>query len=231
MSRFSWLFGSSPAAGDARSPPPPENPAARQLSSSATATDSRQPIASTAAMTTPRIATESPAAAANSQALGIEASPSSQSTFFSPRSIKQLGLFFAGAGFLTASILISRRAAIRHHRTSQLKYYHPNYKSAKTGDATERRDPMVAVEALNLATLNVMSFALMAGAGTAWALDISSIEDLRERARRSLYGPGGRADEDAEKEVAEWMAKTLGRKVDIEIDPNQNDKKGSGSRS
>lgn len=90
---------------------------------------------------------------------------------------------------------------------------------------------MVAVEALNLATLSVVSFALMAGAGTAWALDISSLEDLRERARRSLYGPEGRVDEDVDKEVAEWMAKTLGRKVDIEIDPNQNDKKGSGSQS
>ncbi|KAH8754782.1 hypothetical protein F5883DRAFT_718989 [Diaporthe sp. PMI_573] len=145
----------------------------------------------------------------------LDAFPSGLS-LFSKRSIKQLGLFFAGAGFFTASILISRRAVVRHHFASQLKYYNPNYRSAKNGEQAERRDPMVAVEALNLATHNVMGFAIMAAGGVSWAVDISTLDKLRAKARRSLYGPAGGIDEDSEREVAQWVAKTLRKNVDGE---------------
>ncbi|KAH8882708.1 hypothetical protein GQ53DRAFT_624151, partial [Thozetella sp. PMI_491] len=147
------------------------------------------------------------------QAAGVQPLdvPSSRAPLFSQRSLKQLGFFFAGAGFLSTSILLSRRAAIRHHAGAQLKYYIPNYRSLKKGDQTEQRDPMVAVEALNLATLNVLGFAIMAAGGASWAFDISTLDELRAKARRTLYGPGAATDEEAEKEVAEWVAKTLGK--------------------
>jgi hypothetical protein len=50
-------------------------------------------------------------------------------------------------------------------------------------------------------------------------------------ARRSLYGPGGdgNLDEAAEKEVAEWVAKTLGIK-DLSRD-GEGTKPGPGSAS
>ena len=103
-----------------------------------------------------------------------------------------------------------------------MEIFQPNMASAgiaRSGagniNAKAPKDPMMAAEALTLATLNVVSFATMAAGGTSWALDILSVEDLRRKARRTLYG-GSEAnlDEEAEKEVAEWVAKTLG--IDLE---------------
>jgi high-affinity Fe2+/Pb2+ permease len=68
---------------------------------------------------------------------------------------------------------------------------------------------MIAAEALGLATLNVFSFGIMLTGGIAWAWDISTLEDLRTRARQKLYGEAGALDEDAEKQMEEWMAKVL----------------------
>lgn len=69
--------------------------------------------------------------------------------------------------------------------------------------------PFIAAEALGLATLNVFAFGVMLTGGLAWAWDVSTVEDLRNRARRKLYGEAGAVDEDAEKEMEEWMAKVL----------------------
>ncbi|KAK5654353.1 hypothetical protein OQA88_7262 [Cercophora sp. LCS_1] len=132
---------------------------------------------------------------------------------FSQRSLRQLGLFGAGAGFLAFSILVSRRAVRRHILKARLKYFQPNTYAligAKDGAVETGRDPMVAFEALNLATLNVFSFAIMMAGGVSWSLDISSVDDLRRMARRSLAGVKGNTDEEAEKEVAEWFAKAMG---------------------
>lgn len=71
---------------------------------------------------------------------------------------------------------------------------------------------LIALEALNLATLNVMGFGIMITGGLAWAFDISSIDDLRRMARRHIGPPGGQTDEEAEREVEEWVAKVLLRK-------------------
>lgn len=141
---------------------------------------------------------------------------------FSERSLKQLGLFFGGATFFALSVAVSRRAVARHLKASKMEIFQPNMASAgiaRSGagniNAKAPKDPMMAAEALTLATLNVVSFATMAAGGTSWALDILSVEDLRRKARRTLYG-GSEAnlDEEAEKEVAEWVAKTLG--IDLE---------------
>jgi hypothetical protein len=126
---------------------------------------------------------------------------------FSPRSMKQLGLFAAGAGFLVLSTTITRRAVNRRILSSRPMFYHPSHQGAmKQGNPD---GPFIAAEALGLATLNVFAFAVMATGGLAWAWDVSNVEDLRNRARRKLYGEAGAVDEEAEKEMEEWMAKVL----------------------
>ena len=71
---------------------------------------------------------------------------------------------------------------------------------------------MVAVEALNLATLNTLSFFVMAAGGVSWAFNISSAEDLKRITQRSILrsSAGKSVDLEAEKEVVEWVARTFG---------------------
>lgn len=67
-----------------------------------------------------------------------------------------------------------------------------------------------AFEALNIATVNVFSFAIMMTGGVLWALDVSTLEDLRRRVRAGMgvSGDGKNADE----EMEEWVASVLARK-------------------
>lgn len=152
---------------------------------------------------------------------------------FSARSLRQLGLFFGGASFLYLSMLITRRAVARHQAAARLKFYQPNHLLGHTQrDPPRRGDPKLAFEALHLATLNTASFAVMMTGGLSWAFDISSVDDLRRIARRSIEAAaggaaGGDTDLDAEKEVAEWVAKTLG----LELPPKQEGpENGDGKR-
>ena len=68
---------------------------------------------------------------------------------------------------------------------------------------------LVAVQALGLATLNVFSFALFAVGGARYALDVSTMEDLRAFAKRTMNGPSGERNEEAERELEEWAANGL----------------------
>jgi hypothetical protein len=154
-----------------------------------------------------------------------------------PRSLKQLGFFFAGASFFALSTLITRRAVTRRHAATVPKFYSRSNQTAITsaleaggqggaaGAASSQATaaaaaegmaagagPLMAVEALNLATLNVLSFAVMLTGGVSWAFDVSSLDDLRAYARRHIGPPGGRTEEEAEREVEEWMARVLARK-------------------
>ncbi|EGS22820.1 uncharacterized protein CTHT_0012960 [Thermochaetoides thermophila DSM 1495] len=141
---------------------------------------------------------------------------------FSQRSLRQLSLFLGGAGFLYCSVFLTRRAIMRHRIASQLKFFQPNWTRGHTSaNPPKRGDPLVAVEALNLATLNTVSFAIMMAGGISWAFNISSLEDLREITRRSLGGAAGMTDMEAEKEVAAWVAKTLG--LELKADSAESD--------
>jgi hypothetical protein len=71
---------------------------------------------------------------------------------------------------------------------------------------------LIALEALNLATLNVFGFGIMLTGGLAWAFDISNVEDLRRRARGHMGETGAATDEEAEREMEEWVAKVLLRR-------------------
>lgn len=131
------------------------------------------------------------------------------------RGAKQLGLFFAGAGFLTASALIARRAVTRKMVDSLPRFYQPSHHGPKPpprGPKEKSEDQLVAVEALGLATLNVFSFGVMMTGGLMFAFDISNVEELRRKARGSLYGTNGVVDDAAEQQVEEWIAEVLSRK-------------------
>ncbi|RYP69981.1 hypothetical protein DL771_005772 [Monosporascus sp. 5C6A] len=127
-------------------------------------------------------------------------------SIFSQRSMKQLGLFVAGAGFLSLSVLATRRAIARKRLATIPKFYHPSNRPVNT---TNSDSSLIALEALNLATLNVMGFGIMCTGGIAWAFDISSLDDLRSMARGHIGPSGSHIDEEAEREVAEWIAKVL----------------------
>lgn len=72
---------------------------------------------------------------------------------------------------------------------------------------------MEAFEALNVATINVASIAMMVTGGLLWAFDISSMEDARIKIRAGLGLDGsGTSAADAEEEFEEWLATTLARK-------------------
>ncbi|KAK6952506.1 hypothetical protein Daesc_007046 [Daldinia eschscholtzii] len=136
--------------------------------------------------------------------------PQPRPPILSQRSLKQLGLFFAGAGFLTLSTIITRRAITRKRLATIPKFYH---QSNQQVSKMESDSSLIALEALNLATLNVMGFGIMMTGGLAWAFDISSVDDLRTMARRQYGATGARTDEEAEREIEEWVAKVLlGRK-------------------
>lgn len=70
---------------------------------------------------------------------------------------------------------------------------------------------MVALEALSLATLNVLSWTMMVAGGALWAFDISSMDDLRRKVRKGM-GIEGRTEQDAEEEIEEWLATVLARR-------------------
>lgn len=131
------------------------------------------------------------------------------------RGAKQAALFFAGAGFLAASVMISRRSISRKMIDSFPKFYQPSHHGPRPPPRAPKDkadDQLVAVEALGLATLNVFSFGVMMTGGLMFACDISNLEELRHKARKNLYGANGVVDEAAEQQVEEWIADVLSRK-------------------
>ncbi len=71
---------------------------------------------------------------------------------------------------------------------------------------------MEAFEALNIATINVVSVGMMATGGMLWALDIASLDDMRRKVRSKIGVDVDRTDQDAEQEIEEWFATVLARK-------------------
>lgn len=85
--------------------------------------------------------------------------------------------------------------------------------AAEGAPSLENSGPILAVEALTVATLNVVSFAIMATGGALWYLDIASMEEMRQKVRGGLGVDGtGRTEQEAEEEMEEWLATVLARK-------------------
>ena len=131
----------------------------------------------------------------------------SQSAYFSQRTRRQLGLFAAGAGFFAISSIITRRALVRRYKATIPKFYQPS-----NGANSEVNGAVEAFEALNIATINVVSVGMMMAGGLLYAFDISSLDDMRRHIHRGIGidGPNGpRTDEESEKEIEQWIASVL----------------------
>ena len=118
-----------------------------------------------------------------------------------------MGLLLAGAGFMAASVAVTRRAVLRRQLESFPRFYSSNRASIEI-DSGERS--LMAVQALGLATLNVTSFGVLLTGGLAYSFDLCNLGELRERTQAALRRPGNFSQED-EKEMEKMMGSILER--------------------
>ncbi|RAL12211.1 DUF3433 domain-containing protein [Aspergillus homomorphus CBS 101889] len=129
-----------------------------------------------------------------------------------------LKLLVGGLAFFTLSVLTTRRAIRKRALASIPPFYTsaPYHKPAVSGGVE-------AFEALNLATLNVLSFAMMSTGGVLYAMDINGVDDMRRYVRRAALSEEDAAkglvegDREMEREVEEWAARVLGEKFGKEL--------------
>ena len=121
-------------------------------------------------------------------------------------------IFAAGLAFLGLSIFATRRSLTRRKLASQAAFI----KDAPANNAEQAKNvsgALEAVEALNLATINVLSVAMLATGGTLWYLDVNSLADARKMIRGGLGVDGkGMTEQEAEEEIEEVIASILARK-------------------
>jgi hypothetical protein len=121
-------------------------------------------------------------------------------------------LFGAGAVFFAFSLLITRRSFARRRLAASPAFYTDAPANVQQ-QARKVSSAMEAVEALNIATINVLSLAMMSTGGLLWYFDINSMDDARRKLRGGLGVDGsGRDEKQAEQEFEEWMATVLSRK-------------------
>lgn len=181
-----WSFGTTMTIADDQDRQHPPAPPAKAPAQDPPPTDNAQPVAKP-----------------------VSTRPDTRTPIFSQRSLSQLGLFAAGAGFLTLSTFITRRAIARKHFSAiPLFFEQSNRPSSKLG----ADGGLVAVEALGLATLNTIGFGILATGGCSWAFDISDVEELRQAARKHTRAGLGDSDEAAEQEIAQYFNDILAGK-------------------
>ncbi|TQS37616.1 hypothetical protein Golomagni_01906 [Golovinomyces magnicellulatus] len=127
--------------------------------------------------------------------------------FFSGRSLRQFGVFVAGAGFFAASMMITKRSIMRRYSREIPKFFQSSYSTSNKVNGA-----MDALEALNLATVNVVSLALMTAGGMSWALDISSTDDMKRKLHVDTTEAKGLNDEYSDEAIDAWLASILMRK-------------------
>ena len=121
-------------------------------------------------------------------------------------------IFGAGLAFFALSMVISRRAFVRRRLASNPAFY-TNAPGHHAEQAKKASPAMEAFEALNIATVNVLSITMLATGGTLWYLDINTMAEARKFVRGGLGVDGtGKSETEAEEEFEEWMATTLARK-------------------
>jgi hypothetical protein len=104
----------------------------------------------------------------------------------------------------------------------------PPFYTGSTYHKPQVNGAIEAFEALNLATINVVSLAMVGVGATLYAFDINSVEDVQRRVRGALdadrtgsgTGSGSLAtnatDKELEEDLEEWIAKVLDRKDFVE---------------
>ena len=125
------------------------------------------------------------------------------------RTRKQLTLLFAGATFATLSALLTRRALLRRHPA----FHGPPKLFAPSNVPPRVPGPREALEALNLASLHVASWAILCTGGVLFAFDIGSLNEMRTMVRGGLGVDGsGRSEQEVEEEWEEWLAGVVERR-------------------
>ena len=121
----------------------------------------------------------------------------------SPRSLRQLSVFWLGSACLLASTALTRKAVWRRQLRAK-----PAYFAANT-NPHEFFSPMSdALQALNLATMNCFSVGVMLLGGTMWTLDIANMKEARSILRRRLnYDSIYRSEEDVPNGLGETLIK------------------------
>lgn len=121
-------------------------------------------------------------------------------------------IFAGGVAFFAFSLLITRRAFTRRRLASNPAFY-TNAPGHHVHQSKNVSAPLEAVEALSIATVNVLSATMMGVGGLLWYLDINSMEEGRRFIRGGLGVDGsGRSENEAEEDFEEWMASTMARK-------------------
>jgi hypothetical protein len=116
----------------------------------------------------------------------------------SPRSLRQLSIFAFGATCFLASTALTRRAVYRRHLRIKPKFWEPNT------NPHEHFSPFHdAIQALNLASMNIASLGIIAVGGTMWAFDISGLREAQAALR-------GRLNYDAIYQGGEDVPESLG---------------------
>ena len=125
------------------------------------------------------------------------------------RLARQLSLPFFGAAFVLLSIRLTRRAVARQRAAIRPPFYHPNTQPPAQAPSGARD----AMEALQLASLNVFSVAVFLVGGGAFALDVSTIDELRAKFQANQMGhEWEEKNRAAEEEWEEWAVGVLARK-------------------
>ncbi|KAI9800749.1 MAG: hypothetical protein M1833_003165 [Piccolia ochrophora] len=126
-----------------------------------------------------------------------------------PNPDRFLPLFLAGGAFFFLSVVTTRRSLHRRAVASYPSFYHPSNRPPvnPVNGAAE------AAQALGIATMNVVSGAMMVTGGVLWGMRIQGMDDMRTRMRRAMgVGESG----DADQELEEWVAGVLSRKEERE---------------
>lgn len=142
------------------------------------------------------------------------------------RQAKQLSFLLAGVSCMAASVFVTRRAVLRRQRESIPRFFHAsNDMEAAAVDSGGRQ--LLAVQAFGLATLNVTSFGVLLTGGMAWAFDLCSIGELRQRTQEALARQAGEGMLNAEDEKAmEEMMEDLMNKLGMEVPKEKEAGKG-----
>lgn len=132
------------------------------------------------------------------------------------RNRTNLKLLLGGMAFFTLSVLVTRRANYRKRIACIPPFYTSSiYFQPKVNGAVE------AFEALNLATINVLSFGMMSAGALMCALDINGLDDARRVMRTAVEGSldeSGKSDEELEQQVTEWVTSVLGDRFQKQLE-------------
>ncbi|EZF31582.1 hypothetical protein GTR04_4102 [Trichophyton interdigitale] len=173
----------------------------------------------TMARETPQPQPEQPQSSASTSA--STASPSTQSTFSLPTSTK---LLIGGSAFFVLSAFITRRSLNRRRLAAIPQFY-----TTASHHKPNVSAPLEALEALNLATLNVLALAILGVGAGMKAVGFETLDELRRIVRGGLGADGtGRTEQQVEEDMEEWVVSVLNRKASKE---NANAKEAEKQRA